>query len=130
VRKSLNFCKTLNMEIVGIVENMSGYICPHCGETTDIFSSGGGEKTARDFDLPFLGKVPMDPRVVIAGDTGTPYLSSGEDTPAVQAFSKVVSQVADRLPPGPVPVSLNTVSNEDSGCGCGSSGCNPNSCDC
>lgn len=129
VRKSLNFCKTVGMEIVGIVENMSGYACPHCGETTDIFSSGGGEQTARDFDLPFLGKVPMDPRVVIAGDTGKPYLSSSEETPATEAFGKVVDQVANRLPPV-ASVSLDTINAEESSCGCGSGGCNPNTCDC
>ncbi|NLX19128.1 MAG: Mrp/NBP35 family ATP-binding protein, partial [Desulfobulbus sp.] len=84
VRKSINFCKAVNMPIVGVVENMAGFVCPHCGETADIFSKGGGEQTARDFDLPFLGRVPMDPRVVVAGDTGMPYLSSNEDSPAIQ----------------------------------------------
>jgi Mrp family chromosome partitioning ATPase len=131
VRKSINFCKTVEMPIVGVVENISGFICPHCEETVDIFSSGGGEKTARDFDLPFLGKVPMDPRVVVAGDTGTPYLSSGEETPATKAFAKVVDAVEQRLPAKGV--NLNTVSGlgtVDSGCGCGSGGCDPNKCDC
>ncbi len=102
VRKSINFCKTVSMPIVGVVENMSGFVCPHCGQTVDIFSTGGGEQTARDFDLPFLGRVPMDPRVVMAGDTGVPYLSSDEQTPAVAAFDKVVGTIEQRLPPGPV----------------------------
>jgi hypothetical protein len=107
---------------------MSGFICPHCNETVDIFSSGGGEKTARDFDLPFLGRVPMDPRVVVAGDTGTPYLSSDEETPATKAFAEVVEAVEKRMP-ATGGVSLNTIS-PDSGCGCGSGGCDPNKCDC
>ena len=128
VRKSINFCKTVEMPIVGVVENMSGFICPHCNETVDIFSSGGGEKTARDFDLPFLGKVPMDPRVVVAGDTGQPYLSSDEETPATKAFAEVVEAVEKRLP-AEGGVSLNTIS-PDSGCGCGGGGCDPNKCDC
>lgn len=102
VRKSINFCKTVAMPIVGLIENMSGFVCPHCGETVDIFSTGGGEQTARDFDLPFLGRVPMDPRVVMAGDTGAPYLSSDEQTPAISAFDKVVATIEQRLPPGPV----------------------------
>ncbi len=130
VRKSINFCKTVEMPIVGVVENMSGFICPHCEETVDIFSSGGGEKTARDFDIPFLGKVPMDPRVVVAGDTGTPYLSSDEETPATKAFGAVIDAVEQRLPAKGV--SLNTVSGlgtADSGCACGGS-CDPNKCDC
>ncbi len=130
VRKSINFCKTVEMPIVGVVENMSGFVCPHCGETVDIFSAGGGEKTARDFDLPFLGRVPMDPRVVVAGDTGRPYLSSGEKTPATEAFAKVVEAVEKRMPPQGA-VSLNTISTgTESGCACGSGGCDPNTCDC
>lgn len=112
VRKSINFCKTVEMPIVGVVENMSGFICPHCEKTVDIFSSGGGEQTAKDFDLPFLGRVPMDPRVVIAGDTGSPYLSSDEDTPATKAFEQVVTAVQQCLPP-----------RSSGGCACGSGAC-------
>ncbi|HEB69067.1 MAG TPA: ATP-binding protein [Desulfobulbus sp.] len=129
VRKSINFCKTLEMPIAGLVENMSGFICPHCEETVDIFSSGGGEQTARDFDLPFLGRVPMDPRVVIAGDTGKPYLSSDEDTPATKAFGAVVEAIETRMPPTGA-VSLGTITPQETGCGCGSGGCNPDTCDC
>jgi ATP-binding protein involved in chromosome partitioning len=117
VRKSINFCRTVEMPVVGVVENMSGYVCPHCGETVDIFSSGGGEQTAKDFDLPFLGRVPMDPRVVMAGDSGTPYLSSDEETPATQAFAKVVTGVETRLPPVQR-ISLQTINPENCGCGC------------
>ncbi|WP_035245190.1 Mrp/NBP35 family ATP-binding protein [Desulfogranum mediterraneum] len=119
VRKSINFCKTVEMPIVGVVENMSGFICPHCEETVDIFSSGGGEQTARDYELAFLGRVPMDPRVVVAGDSGTPYLSSEEETPATKAFDQVVTAVETRLPPTPT-ASLDTV---NSGCACGGGGC-------
>jgi ATP-binding protein involved in chromosome partitioning len=67
VRKSINFCKAVNVDIIGVIENMSGFVCPHCGETVDIFKSGGGEQVAREFELAFLGKVPMDPRVVGGG---------------------------------------------------------------
>jgi ATP-binding protein involved in chromosome partitioning len=133
VRKSINFCKTVEMPIVGVVENMSGFICPHCEETVDIFSSGGGEQTARDFDLPFLGRVPMDPRVVVGGDSGKPYLSSDEDSPAVKAFTAVVEAIELRLPVKKG-VSLKTASKleniADSSCGCGGGGCNPDTCDC
>jgi Mrp family chromosome partitioning ATPase len=133
VRKSINFCKTVEMPVVGVVENMSGFICPHCEETVDIFSSGGGEKTARDFDLAFLGKVPMDPRVVVAGDTGVPYLSSDEETPATKAFSVVIDAVEKRLPAKGV--SLDTaaglgMADNGGGCGCGDGGCDPDKCDC
>jgi hypothetical protein len=99
----------------------------------DIFSSGGGEKTARDFDLPFLGKVPMDPRVVVGGDSGRPYLSSDEDSPAVKAFAAVVEAVEHRLPAKGA-AGLKTVNPEKAGpgscdCGCTTS-CRPEKCNC
>lgn len=120
VRKSINFCKTMKMEITGIVENMSGFVCPHCNQTVDIFKSGGGEQLARDLELPFLGRVPMDPKVVVAGDDGAPYLSSDNDSPAITAFTKIVDAVEKRLPPVAAPVSLNMAGGS---CACGSGGC-------
>ncbi len=107
VRKSINFCKTVKVDIVGVVENMSGFICPHCNTTVDIFKSGGGEEMAREFDIPFLGKIPMDPRVVMAGDEGTPYLSSTGDSPAATAFQSIIDAVERRLPPVMPPTMLN-----------------------
>ncbi len=129
VRKSINFCKSVKMPIAGVVENMAGFICPHCHEAVDIFSSGGGEQTARDFDLPFLGRVPMDPRVVIAGDTGRPYLSSDEDTPAVRVFNSIVDAVEKRLP-ATAATGLETLGALNSSCACGPSGCDPGKCSC
>ncbi len=120
VRKSINFCKTVKVEIVGVIENMSGFVCPHCNETVDIFKAGGGEEVAREFELPFLGRIPMDPRIVVAGDDGTPYLSSNEDSPATKAFAGVLKAIETRLPPVKAPVSLNIAG----GCGCGCSGSN------
>ena len=120
VRKSINFCKTVNMPILGVVENMSGFVCPHCGEEVQIFSSGGGEQTAKEFELPFLGRIPMDPQVVVAGDTGKPYLSSDAGTPATRAFAAIVEAVERRLPPGPA-VTLDTVQPDGASCGCGCS---------
>ena len=121
VRKSINFCKTVNVDIVGVVENMSGFVCPHCNETVDIFKSGGGEQVAREFDLPFLGRVPMDPKVVMAGDDGKPYLSSDEDSPAIGAFSKIVAAVENRLPAVAPPMMFKKAAaghGGDCGCGC------------
>lgn len=121
VRKSINFCKTVNVDIVGVVENMSGFVCPHCNETVDIFKSGGGEQVAREFDLPFLGRVPMDPKVVMAGDDGKPYLSSDEDSPAVGAFTKIVTAVENRLPAVAPPMMFKKAAaghGGDCGCGC------------
>ena len=120
VRKSINFCKTVKVEIVGLIENMSGFVCPHCSKTVDIFKSGGGESLARELDLPFLGKIPMDPLVVLAGDDGTPYLSSDADSPATHAFAEVVKSIEMRLPPVAVAAPL-TMASVGSGCACGGS---------
>lgn len=99
VRKSISFCRTVKVEIAGIVENMSGFVCPHCDNTVDIFKSGGGEQLAREQELPFLGKIPVDPRVVTGGDDGTPFLVSGQTGPAVEAFSAFIKAVELRIPP-------------------------------
>ncbi len=122
VRKSINFCRSVKVEIVGVVENMSGFVCPHCHETVDIFKTGGGEAVAREFDLPFLGRVPMDPRVVVAGDDGVPYLSSETDSPAVKAFGGIITAVETRLPPVAPPAPLKMAAASGS-CACSSGGC-------
>ena len=70
VRKSIQFCQVVKMPVLGIIENMSGFVCPDCGSTHEIFKSGGGEKTALEANIPFLGKLPIDPGVVTAGDAG------------------------------------------------------------
>jgi len=94
VRKSINFCKTVKIDIFGIIENMSGFACPHCGDTIELFGSGGGEKTAKAFDVPFLGKIPFDPNVVSCGDSGTSYQETHPDALATQAFSVVAEKMA------------------------------------
>ncbi len=98
VRKSIMFCRQLKMEIVGLVENMSGFVCPHCQQPVEIFKTGGGERTAQEFGIPFLGRIPLDPRVVLGGDDGTPYLVSQEDALAVKSFSLVLEAVVSALP--------------------------------
>jgi Mrp family chromosome partitioning ATPase len=98
VRKSISFCRHVNINILGIVENMSGFICPHCSKPVDIFGTGGGKRTALEFSLRFLGKLPMDPQVVMGGDAGKPYLSSGAGTVATKAFEDVLDNVLKELP--------------------------------
>ena len=93
VRKSINFCKTVGMEIFGLIENMSGFSCPHCNEMIELFGSGGGERTARDMGIQFLGKIPFDPRVVTCGDSGACY----QDVHVDSAVSKAFLSVADKL---------------------------------
>lgn len=126
VRKSLNFCKHVKMDVVGMVENMSGFVCPHCNNTVEIFKSGGGEKTAKDFGLNFLGKIPVDPKVVVGGDDGAPYLSSASESPATQAFYQVVDNVEKVCAKQKVSLAM---AESASSCGCGGS-CNPDTCDC
>lgn len=124
VRKSINFCKHVKMEIVGLVENMSGFICPHCNKPVEIFKAGGGETLAAEFGINFLGKIPVDPKVVVAGDDGKPYLSSGADTLAVKAFEEVVARVEKQLP------AVQKIQMADVACGCGDNPCNPSTCAC
>ncbi len=93
VRKSINFCKKVEMEIFGLIENMSGFSCPHCNEVIDLFGSGGGEKTARAADIPFLGIIPFDPNVVACGDAGVCFQEKYEDSPVTAAFTEVVKKM-------------------------------------
>ncbi len=74
IRKSITFCRQVNMPILGIIENMSSLVCPHCGEKIDLFSTGGGERAASDLNVPFLGKIPILPEIVISTDQGKPYV--------------------------------------------------------
>ncbi|HOC90781.1 MAG TPA: iron-sulfur cluster carrier protein MrpORP [bacterium] len=90
VRKSIAFCNRLNLRVLGVVENMSGFVCPKCGETIDVFKSGGGQEMASDMGVPFLGKVPLDPAVVAAGDDGSPVAASIADGPTAAAFSLMI----------------------------------------
>lgn len=95
VRKSINFCKTVKMEIFGLVENMSGFECPHCGETINLYGSGGGEKTAQATGVQFLGRIPFDPNVVSCGDSGTSILDTHKDSMVSKAFDKVAVKMAE-----------------------------------
>ena len=94
VRKSINFCKTVKMEIFGLVENMSGLNCPHCGEMIDLFGSGGGERTAKQTGIRFLGRIPFDPNVVACGDSGACYQKIHADTAVSRAYTEVARKLA------------------------------------
>jgi len=94
VRKSINFCKTVKMEIFGLIENMSSFACPHCGEILDLFGSGGGEKTANTTGIKFLGRIPFDPKMVSCGDSGTSFQEQYKDSPVTKAFVEVADNMA------------------------------------
>jgi ATP-binding protein involved in chromosome partitioning len=93
VKKAITFAQRLNMPIIGVVENMSGFICPHCGQKTEIFQSGGGKKMAQEMSVAFLGSIPIDPEVGVDSDKGTPFVSSHKDSAATKAFMEIVRNV-------------------------------------
>jgi Mrp family chromosome partitioning ATPase len=97
VRKEINFCRKVNLPILGVVENMSGFICPKCKKESKIFppSTGGGEKLALDSGVPFLGQVPLDPRLGKCCDQGKSFLQEFPDSPASRAYSTIVSKIVD-----------------------------------
>ncbi|MDD5642442.1 MAG: iron-sulfur cluster carrier protein MrpORP, partial [Syntrophales bacterium] len=99
VRKSINFCQKINMDILGLVENMSGYSCPHCGEAIPLFKTGGAAKTAQAAKVPFLGALPFDPKVVEAADQGELIGLKEEGSPFFQALRPIVDYLLETLSP-------------------------------
>ena len=97
VKKAVTFTRQLNAPVLGIVENMSGFVCPKCGTETDIFRAGGGKKIAEDLEVRFLGSIPLDPRICENSDQGAPFILSHRDSPAAKAFNAVVDQIAELL---------------------------------
>jgi ATP-binding protein involved in chromosome partitioning len=97
VRRGVRMFEKVNTPVLGIVENMSGYQCPHCNETVDIFGKGGGEALARELELPFLGSVPLDPQVREAGDAGMPTVARAPESPAGSALKGVARSLMEVL---------------------------------
>lgn len=93
VRKAINFLQYAHANILGLVENMSGLICPHCSKTIELFKTGGGKALAQKYGLEFLGAIPLDPAAVVAGDLGKPVVMLDEDTPAKQALLDLADNV-------------------------------------
>jgi len=93
VRKSINFCRTVNMEIMGLIENMSGFQCPHCGKSIDLFKAHGGEMIAKKEHLRLLGSLPIEPEVVSKGDAGNLAGLNDDRLPFTQEFNKMVEQI-------------------------------------
>jgi ATP-binding protein involved in chromosome partitioning len=95
VKKSITFCRKLNMPIIGVIENMSGFTCPHCGERIEIFKSGGGKRMSEEMNVPFLGSIPIDGIITDRGDAGKPFVSEGDDASSHvrDSFNKIVNQL-------------------------------------
>ncbi|MDJ0783402.1 MAG: Mrp/NBP35 family ATP-binding protein [Desulfosarcinaceae bacterium] len=97
VRKSINFCRTINLELVGLVENMGPFACPCCGKSVAPFGSDGGRKTAEQMGVAFLGSLPFDPAVVQAGDAGAPLAGQGRSTAFTQGLAGIVDALTATL---------------------------------
>merc|ERR1711934_700543 len=89
VRRELTFCKKTGLKVLGIVENMSGYVCPHCSTCTNVFSSGGGKALAEHAKVPFLGCVPLEPRLALAAESGSSFVQKFADSQAAQSLTAI-----------------------------------------
>jgi len=96
-KKGINMFKKVEVPILGIVENMSYFVCPHCDERTEIFDHGGGKKTSRKFKVPFLGEIPLDTKVRIGGDTGKPISITDPDSPVSKAFKTLTDTIIQQV---------------------------------
>ena len=94
-RRAINFARRLNMKILGIIENMGGFKCPHCGKEINLFKIGGGEQAAKELNVDFLGRLPIDEKIVIAGDVGFPFVK--EEGNASHAFMKIVERIIEKI---------------------------------
>lgn len=95
VRRSVSFCEKVSLPVVGIIENMSGLVCPHCHEMIPLFKTGGGEALATEMNVPFLGRIPIDPEIVECGDNGTPYAHHFAERMAANSFAAVVTRIVN-----------------------------------
>jgi ATP-binding protein involved in chromosome partitioning len=97
VRKAVTFAKELRVPVIGVIENMSGFVCPKCGTRVDIFKTGGGRKIAEDLGVPFLGSIPIDPQICADSDEGIPFIVRHPDSPASKAFMDIVEKIEKYL---------------------------------
>jgi len=97
VRKAIEMFRQVNVEVLGVVENMSTFACPHCGKPVDIFGHGEGAKTAIEYGVPVLGEIEIDPQIRVGGDTGKPVAALGESAPAARSLYRVAKAVTTRL---------------------------------
>jgi len=94
-RKAVVFSRMVHVPVIGIVENMSGFKCPHCGKDIDLFKIGGGEKAAVELQVPFLGRIPLDPDIVKDCDAGKPFVASKPDSPAAKSFDEITDRILE-----------------------------------
>lgn len=97
VKKSVSFARKLGIPIIGIIENMSGFVCPVCGAQVDIFKTGGGKKIAEDLKIPYLGKIPIDPEICDDSDKGLPFIIKHKDSAAAASFMTIVDKIKNSV---------------------------------
>ncbi|MCW4047532.1 MAG: Mrp/NBP35 family ATP-binding protein [Candidatus Bathyarchaeota archaeon] len=102
VKKAVTFAKQLKVPVIGIIENMSGFVCPECGAALDIFRTGGGKKIADDLSVPYLGSIPIDPNICNDSDNGLPFITENKNSPAAKAFTEIVEKIKQFLKHEPV----------------------------
>jgi ATP-binding protein involved in chromosome partitioning len=93
VRKAVTFARRLGMSVIGVVENMSGFVCPNCGAKINIFQSGGGKKIAKELDVPLLGEIPIDQKISEDADKGIPFITEHAESSASKAFMEIVWKI-------------------------------------
>jgi ATP-binding protein involved in chromosome partitioning len=93
VKKAVTFSRQLNTPVIGVIENMSGLNCPNCGAQIDVFQTGGGQKISNDLNVPFLGKIPLDPKISEDSDKGMSFMIENSNSPAAEAFIKIVDRI-------------------------------------
>ena len=96
-RKSVLFAKELKVPVVGVIENMSGFICPHCKKEIDLFGTGGGEESAQDLKVPFLGRIPFEPEMVRLGDSGQPFIHFRDETSTANIMDGIIDKIIEYL---------------------------------
>jgi ATP-binding protein involved in chromosome partitioning len=96
-RKGLAMFQKVNVPVLGIIENMSFYVCKKCGHREEIFKHGGGKQTAKKLNVPFLGEIPIDPKVAIGGDSGVPIVAAEPKSPVTEAFLSIAEAIHGQL---------------------------------
>lgn len=95
MRKSISFCRQVHVPVLGVVENMSGFVCPKCGELTQILPEGGGRKIAEDMKVPYLGAIPMDPAIAQSSDDGRVFIHHYASSPTGKIMQDIIDQITD-----------------------------------
>lgn len=96
-RKTINFSRKMNVNVLGIIENMSGFKCPHCGNEINLFKQGGGDKASKDFDVDLLGKIPIDPDIVESTDTGRPYVYDKSENKGAEIYKNITEKIIEKM---------------------------------